>query len=87
MKIKTFKKNVDANVLWDAGSTTSLITFKKAREMHLKGQNITLSIVKLGGELEDIESFAYDLLLMDSSGIQSVWYRRNILTSPTIRPD
>ena len=56
------------NVLWDGGSTVSLITFSKAKELGLKGKQVHLSIVKVGGNKEEISSYLYDLPLKNRDG-------------------
>ena len=63
-------KSVSTNLttLWDGGSTASLITHKKAREMNLKGSNVTLSITKVGNVVEIIESKEYLVPLIDMNG-------------------
>ena len=55
------------NVLWDSGATFTLITFKKANQLNLIGENIGISVIKIGGEKETIPSYAYDLPLRDKS--------------------
>ena len=37
-------------VLWDSGATFSLITFKKANQLNLIGEEISISVIKVGGE-------------------------------------
>ena len=56
------------NVLWDSGATFSLITFKKANQLNLIGEEISISVTKVRGEKETIPSYAYDLPLHDKSG-------------------
>ena len=56
------------NVLWDSGATFSLITFKKADQLNLTGEEISISVIKVGGEKETIPSYVYDLPLRDKSG-------------------
>ena len=67
MDIKT-ANNGKANVLWDGGATLSLITFKKAKELNLRGKEVKLSVTKVGGESEEIRSFKYELGLKDTQG-------------------
>ena len=63
MKIKSGTKNFKSlNVLWDRGATLNLITFEKARELELRGKEIKISVVKVGGQKEEIYSFVYLLL-------------------------
>ena len=56
------------NVLWDSGATFSLITFKKANQLNLNGEKISIPVIKVGGEKETIPSYVYDLPLRDKSG-------------------
>ena len=56
------------NVLWDSGATFNLTTFKKADQLNLICEEISISVVKVGGEEETIPSYAYDLPLRDKSG-------------------
>ena len=58
----------DVNVLWDGGSTLSMITFKKAKEMKLTGKKVKLTIVKIGGVKEHINSYQYEVPLKDQAG-------------------
>ena len=53
------------NALWDGGSTISLITFSSAEKIKLKGEAVTLNVVMVGGQTETIQSFKYDLTLID----------------------
>ena len=54
------------NVLWDTGATISLITNKVARELGLtKGAQRTLTVIKVGGTVEEIESSSYMVPLVD----------------------
>ena len=57
------------NVMWDSGATVCLITFKKARELGLVGENVMITIVKVGGERELLESRVYDVPVHDSAGM------------------
>ena len=69
MKVdSTTEPSKPLNVLWDGGSTVSLITFKKAKELDLVGEPVNLSIVKVGGTKQEIASFVYDVPLKDVSG-------------------
>ena len=67
MNVKTINDD-SANVLWDGGATLSLITFKKAKQLKLKGQEIKLAVTKVGGETEEIMSSKYELALKDKDG-------------------
>ena len=58
-------KTLELNVLWDAGSTISFITFKKAKMLKLQGSKEHLQIIKVGGEAEDLISCRYKLFMTD----------------------
>ena len=69
MKVKSaVNAAAPLNVLWDGGATISLITFAKARELSLDGEEIRLSVVKVGGVKEEMRSSVYKLPLIDESG-------------------
>ena len=55
------------NVMWDSGSTVCLITFKKTRELELVGEKTMITIIKVGGEKEVIESNLYTVPIYDMS--------------------
>ena len=61
-------RTTSINVLWDTGSTVSFITFDKAKEMKLIGNPVKLTIVKVGGDVEEVNSFKYTLKLFDDKG-------------------
>lgn len=61
-------KFTQLNVLWDGGSTLSFITFHQARKLRLTGHRVRLQVVKVGGEVEELDSFRYDLVLVDKEG-------------------
>ena len=67
MKIPTHNDKY-VNVLWDGGATLSLITFHKAKELHLDGKHINLAVAKVGGKTEQINSKKYLLHLKDQQG-------------------
>ena len=52
--------------LWDGGSTLSLITFKFAKSLGLKGKPVKLEIIIVGGEAKAIESEIYRIVLIDN---------------------
>ena len=57
------------NIMWDGGSTLSFITFWKVKEMWLTNKGkVRLQIVQMGGTIEEIDSFNYDIDLVDISG-------------------
>ena len=57
-----------ANVLWDSGASLCFITNTKAKNEHLKGERVELSITKVGGHNEKITSNRYKLSLFDIRG-------------------
>ena len=61
------------NVMWDSGATVSMITFKKARNLGLNGSKARISIVKVGGQKETIETEIYDVPLYDTDGQQELF--------------
>ena len=61
------------NVMWDSGATVSMITFKKARHLGLNGSKARISIVKVGGQKETIETEIYDVPLYDTNGRQELF--------------
>ena len=58
-----------------------LVTFKKARELNLKGKPMKLSVVKVGVK-EEINPYQYNLSLIDRNGevvqFQAYGIERNI---------
>ena len=72
MKIEA--KHSSVNVMWDCGASMSFITFDKAKSMKLEGKPVELTLVKVGGESENIKSCKYDLPLIDDSG-KTVWFQ------------
>ena len=56
------------NVMWDSGATVCLITFKKAKELGLIGEKVSIRIIKVGGVKETVESQIYDVPVHDASG-------------------
>ena len=67
MNVET-ANNGHVNVLWDGGSTLSLITFQKAKELQLEGKDVKLAVTKVGGETEEIASSKIELALKDKNG-------------------
>ena len=69
MKVNFAKSNsAKLNVLWDSGAQLCLITFRKARELGLKGRPTQLSITKVGATHESVTSYIYDVPIQDNSG-------------------
>ena len=89
MEVRTCKSGTNVNVLWDGGATSSLVTFKKAAEMKLKGRKVNISIVKVGRDVETIDSTVYRLPLKDISGkiIQIEVYGFDKISSPCHKLD
>ena len=61
-------KPAQVNVLWDGGATVSMITFKRATELKLRGHRVRMTITKIGGDKEDIDSYKYSVPLRDLNG-------------------
>ena len=62
-------KCVKANVLCGAGSTISSITFELARRLNLKGKREKLQVIKMGGDVEKLDTYRYnvDLISQDDN--------------------
>ena len=60
--------NKPVNVVWDGGANLSMITFRKAKELCLKGKPTTLSITKVGGTTDTTPSLVYSLPLLAIDG-------------------
>ena len=77
-------RNGFANVLWDTGASLCFITNAKARAENLKGIKTQLSIIKVGGESETVDTFKYKLPLIDKQGKTIVFdvYGIDKITSP-----
>ncbi|XP_068214422.1 uncharacterized protein [Palaemon carinicauda] len=58
--------------LYDAGSNISLITFRMARKLGLKGIPIQLSMTKVGDHTEELDSCVYEVSLKDQAGIEKL---------------
>ena len=56
------------NVLWDSGSTTSLITNTAAKTFGLRGLPVTLTITTVGGDVKKVYSNKYHVPLIDRNG-------------------
>ena len=52
MKVKLIEREL--NVLWDTGASICFVTFQMAKLLKLKGRNVELSMIKVGGETERI---------------------------------
>ncbi|XP_068225322.1 uncharacterized protein [Palaemon carinicauda] len=58
--------------LYDAGSNISLITFRMARKLGLKGIPIQLTMTKVGDHAEELVSCVYEVSLRDQAGIEKL---------------
>ena len=58
-------------VMWDSGANISLITHQAAERLGLQGDEVSLSIVKVGGELTSYTTKEYKVPLVDLVG--KVW--------------
>ena len=54
---------------WDGGSTLLFITFRQARQLKLIGEKVHIEIVKVGGMVEELDSFCYNVTLVDKAGL------------------
>ena len=59
---------MNANVLWDGGSTLSFISNRMVERLQLKGKTIELSMITVGAQLSKIESQVYTVFLIDQQG-------------------
>ncbi|XP_038055192.1 uncharacterized protein LOC119727399 [Patiria miniata] len=66
MKIKVGPTHM--NVLWDGCATSSLVTNTAAKAAGLRGTPARVSITKVGGVTEEIDSFRYAVPLVDGQG-------------------
>jgi len=67
------KSTTSLNILWDSGAQVTMITFKKAKELELTGVKTKITIVKIGGEKEIVDSRLYDVPVHDSEGAIEVF--------------
>ena len=76
-------KKGTANVMWDNAASLCFITNAKAKQEKLGGVKVNLSIVKLGGQNEKIETMIYKLPLLDKQGhaVEFEVYGINKITS------
>jgi len=56
------------NAFWDSGSKVTMITFKKAKELGLRGEKIKINIIKVGADRETIDSKLYEVPIHDRQG-------------------
>lgn len=52
---------ISLNILWDGGATISMITFSKATDKSLVGEPIKISVIKVGGQKQEMSSYLYKL--------------------------
>ena len=80
-KVET--KKGTANVMWDNAASLCFITNAKAKQEKLKGVKVNLSIVKIGGQTQKIETMKYKLPLLDKQGhaVEFEVYGINKITS------
>ena len=57
-----------ATVLWDGGATISLFTFQKASQIGLKGEEVNLSVTKIGGTKQLLKSYKYEVGIKTKDG-------------------
>lgn len=69
--------------MWDNVTSLCFITNAKAKQEKLRGVKVNLSIVKLGGQNEKIETMKYKLPLLDKQGhaVEFEVYGINKITS------
>ena len=65
-RVKT--KKGTANVMWDNAASLFFITNAKAKQEKLKGVQVNLLIMKIGGQSKKIETVKYKLPLLDTQG-------------------
>ena len=82
-------KNDKLTTLWNPGSNISLISTKAANKLNLQGQNVTLSVSKVGNSIEHIHSKEYIVPLSDKSG--KIWniraYGMETITANSLHVD
>ena len=69
--------------MWDNAASLCFITNAKAKQEKLSGVKVNLSIVKIGGQNEEIETMKYKLPLLDKRGqaVEFEVYGINKITS------
>ena len=73
MKVDVVSPNGETiNILWDSGASLCLVTFTKAKKLKLMGKPTELSLVKVGGVTEKVQSFVYNVPLKDKHGRKHV---------------
>ena len=66
MKIESTCANMKPlTVFFDGGATISLITFSAAAMLGLQGKEVALTVTKIGGNQEKMNSYVYTLPLLD----------------------
>ena len=54
--------------MWDSAASLCIITNNKAKTEKLKGEKVELSIVKVGGGTERLQSYKHRIPLIDLDG-------------------
>ena len=60
------------NVMWDSAASLCFITNEKAKAETLQGKEVELTITKVGGETEKLQTYKYNLPLIDLKGDQVI---------------
>ena len=60
------------NVMWDSAASLCFITNEKAKAEKLQGKEVELTITKVGGETEKLQTYKYNLPLIDLKGDQVI---------------
>ena len=69
MKIKSgTPHSMPLVVIWNGSATISLIIFQTADMLNLHGEEVKITVTKVGGKQEEMISYVYDLPLIDSVG-------------------
>lgn len=58
------------NVVWDSAASLCFITNEKAKKEKLQGKEIVLTLTKVGGKTEKVQTHKYNLPLIDLKGNQ-----------------
>ena len=69
-RIRTKKSWI--NVMWDSAASLCFITNEKAKAEKLQGKEVELTITKVGGETEKLQTYKYNLPLIDLKGDQVI---------------
>ena len=58
--------------MWDSAASLCFITNEKAKAEKLQGKEVELTITKVGGETEKLQTYKYNLPLIDLKGDQVI---------------